>query len=241
MNHSSQTPHLLRRRTAVVLGGLVAGAALAMAAPLAASAHVHVDPATAEAGTPQTLTFSFAHGCEGSPTSAIVIDIPETVATTTPVSQGGWTIQRDLGPDEQPTRVTFTADTSVESGIQASVALVITFSEEAAYSDVAFPVTQECVTGSTAWTEVATDGADPETLEAPAPVVAVGAVAEAEEHGQGTAPQGDSTDGEASAATAPAATDVSTADPVARGMAGGALVAGLAALVVLLVRGRRQV
>lgn len=241
-----------RRRTAVLLGGLAAGGVLALAAPLAASAHVHVDPSTAEAGAAQALTFTFSHGCDGSPTTAVVIDIPDGAATTTPVAQGGWAIQRTLGADEQPTQVTFTPESPIESGIQASVALVVTFSEDAAHTDVAFPVTQQCVTGSTAWTQVAEEGVDPETLDSPAPIVAVGDVADSAEHGHagshadstagstaGSA-SGSSDHGDDTGTTAAAATTSPAADPVARWLAGAGLVAGLAALAVVLVRGRRR-
>jgi len=228
------------RRIALLTGGALAGLALALAAPLAASAHVHVDPSTASAGASQNLAFTFSHGCDGSPTSAVVIDIPEGVAATTPVAQGGWTIARELGADEQPTRVTFTSDAPVESGIQASVGLVVTFSEDAADTTVAFPVTQQCVEGSTAWVEIAADGEDAESLDAPAPTVEVGAVvADGAAHGHaGSAEAADA----AADDHADAADEESTAsaDTVARWLAGGALALAGATLIVVLVRGRSR-
>jgi len=237
------TPVLIRstrRRAAVLLGGVAAGGVLAVAAPLAASAHVHVDPSTAEAGTAQILAFTFSHGCDGSPTSAVVIDIPDGAATTTPVAQGGWTIQRTLGADEQPTQVTFTPESPIESGIQASVALVVTFSEDAARTEVAFPVTQQCVTGSTAWTQIAQEGVDPETLDSPAPIVAVGDVAATAEQGHAGSGAGSADHADAAGAAPATATTSPTTDPVARWLAGAGLIAGLAALTVVLVRGRRR-
>ncbi|MFH8250905.1 DUF1775 domain-containing protein [Microbacterium sp. B2969] len=230
--HAARTP---RRRTALAFVGVAAGAALALAAPLAASAHVHVDPATAPAGASQTLTFSFSHGCDGSPTTALVIDIPDGVATTTPVVQGGWTIQRELGADEQPTRVTFTSDAPVESGLQASVALVVAFSKDAANSTAAFPVTQECVDGSTAWTQIAAAGEDPESLDAPAPTVAVGDAVATDDDGHAATTDHAAADGASSHESTEAA-----GDPVARLIAGGALAVAVGALVVVLVRGRRR-
>ncbi|MEU1972348.1 DUF1775 domain-containing protein [Microbacterium sp. NPDC019599] len=242
MNSTTTRP---ARRLALLAGGGVAGLALAVAAPLAASAHVHVSPETAPAGASQTLAFTFSHGCDGSPTSAVVIDIPDAVAATTPVAQGGWTIARELGEDEQPTRVTFTSDTPIESGVQASVELVVTFSEGAAGTTAAFPVTQECVEGETAWVEVAADGEDPESLEAPAPVVAVGEVAaDAHGHGSSAGAADDGAHDAASDAAADAHDDAAapapTADPVARWLAGGALAVAVATLVVVLARLRRK-
>ena len=231
MNNSSMTSP--RRHYRLALGALT-GVALAVAVPLAASAHVHVDPGTASAGSTSMLTFAFSHGCDGSPTTALAIDIPDGVGNATPVVQGGWTIEREAGADGVPTRVVFTADTPVDDGYKATVSMDVLFDESAAGTTVAFPVTQECVDGETAWTEVAEEGQDPHDLEAPAPVVEVGAPAdEADGHGHDGAAESDDHGGtEASTAT--------DADPVARWLAAGGLVAGIAALVVALVRGRRK-
>lgn len=230
------TSSTIRIRHAV-LGGL-AGTALAVAVPLAASAHVHVDPGTASAGGTETLAFSFSHGCEGSPTTALAIDIPEGVGNVTPVVQGGWTIQRDAGADGVPTRVVFTADTPVDDHLKATVAMDVLFDDSAAGTTVAFPVTQTCVSGETAWTQIAAEGEDPHDLEAPAPVVVVGEPAEdAGDHGHDDAAASDDTAAEASGTGASSTAD---ADPVARWLAAGGLVAGIAALLVALVRGRRR-
>ena len=70
------------RRVLRVGLGTAAGLALVIGAPLAASAHVHVDPGTVAAGSTATLTFAFSHGCDGSPTTALVIDIPDDRAAT---------------------------------------------------------------------------------------------------------------------------------------------------------------
>ena len=228
------TTRTLTPRTLLI--GSAAGLVLAVGVPLAASAHVHVDPGTASAGATETLTFAFSHGCDGSPTTALVIDIPEGVGNATPIVQGGWTISREAGADGIPTQVTFTSDTPVEDGLKATVSMDVLFEESAADTSVAFPVTQTCVEGETAWTEVAEDGQDPHDLESPAPVVEVGAVAD-EGDGHGDA----SGDGEHADADADDSTAASTgADPVARWLAAGGLVAGIAALAVVLVRGRTR-
>lgn len=218
--------------------GSLAGVALAVAVPLAASAHVHVDPGTASAGATQTLTFSFSHGCDGSPTTALAIDLPEGVGNATPVVQGGWTIQREADSDGVPTRVVFTADTPVEDHLKAAVSMDVLFDESAAGSSIPFPVTQMCVTGETAWTEVADEGQDPHDLEAPAPVVEVGEQTDdAADHGHDAAEESEESAAEASGAATVGSTDV---DPVARWLAAGGLAAGIAALAVVLVRGRRK-
>lgn len=221
----------------ILLGGF-AGVALAVAVPLAASAHVHVDPGTASAGGTETLTFSFSHGCDGSPTTALAIDIPEGVGNATPVVQGGWTIQRETSADGVPARIVFTADTPVEDHLKATVSIDVLFDESAAGTTVAFPVTQTCVAGETAWTQVAAEGEDPHDLDAPAPIVEVGEPAD-DAHGS----DHDQTAGSDEAAAEASGTGSAgspDADPVARWLAAGGLVAGIAALVVALVRGRRK-
>ncbi|WP_349426961.1 YcnI family protein [Microbacterium sp. LWS13-1.2] len=223
--------------------GATAGLALALAAPLAASAHVHVTPETASAGGTETLTFSFSHGCDGSPTTALAVDIPEGVGNATPVVQGGWTITRELGADGVPTRVVYTPDTPVEDGLKATVSMDALFTEATADTTLAFPVTQTCAEGETAWTQIAEDGEDPHDLDAPAPLVEVGDAADDADAGHATGAEGADhathESAEAAADTEAAASGTS-ADPVARWLAAGGLVAGIAALAVVLVRGRRK-
>lgn len=232
------------RRRARLLTGVVAGAVLAVAAPLAASAHVHVTPDTSDAGATTRLAFSFSHGCEDSPTTSLTITVPDGIDGVTPVLDGAWSITREVGDDGIPTSVTYTAVTPVETGVAASVALDVIFASSAANTSVAFPVLQTCEVGSIDWSEVAGDGQTEDDLEAPAPVVAVGAVAAAGDgHGHGAATDAstdDATDDEHAHDEADAAATASDADPVARWLSGGALVAALAALVVALVGRRRR-
>ena len=236
MTDSTSLPS--RTRRAVI--GVTAGLALAIGAPLAASAHVHVTPDAASAGGAQTLTFSFSHGCDGSPTTSLAVDIPEGVGNATPVVQGGWTITRELGSDGVPTRVVYTAETPVEDGLKAAVAMDVLFTEGTADTTVAFPVTQTCAEGETAWTQIAEDGEDPHDLDAPAPVVTVGAVADTADAGHDEEAAHTSEDAAAAGAHTGDAASVPSADPVARWLAAGGLAAGIAGRVVVLVRGGRK-
>jgi uncharacterized protein YcnI len=228
-----------RRRARLTTGGLVLGAALVLAAPLAASAHVHVTPDEAAASASTRLAFSFSHGCDGAPTTALVFDIPDGVDGVTPVLDGAWTISREVGDDGVATQVTYTAMSPVDDGVSATVALDVIFASSVADSDVAFPVRQQCSQGETDWSEVAAEGQDPHDLEAPAPVVSVGAVADASgDHGDGHS-DGHDAGGQTGTDHADAGS-ASGADPVARWLSAGALAAGLTALVVSLLRRRRS-
>jgi len=183
--HATPTPSRPRGTrivaTAVVGGFLSAG--LVLAAPLAASAHVGVSPDAAAAGASSVLTFAFNHGCGESPTTALVFDIPDGVQSVYPTLAPGWTITTEQGANGSVSQVTYTADEPVPGGIRATVDMSVRFTEETANTSVAFPVTQRCVEGETAWAEIAADGVDPHSLESPAPVVAVGAVSSEDEHG----------------------------------------------------------
>ena len=229
--YTTSTP---ARRRGLLIAGVVAGALFALAAPLAASAHVEVSPGEASAGATAPLTFAFHHGCEKSPTTALIIDVPAGVGNVTPVVQGGWSIQRTLGANDVPTQVTFTADTPIETGLAASVSMEVLFDDAAAGTTVAFPVLQKCVTGETSWTQIPAAGADESSVDNPAPAVKVGAATatggDDESDGAAAMPHG-------SAASAVAA---SSDDPLARWLGAGGLVAGLAALVIVLVRGRTR-
>ncbi|MDN3497502.1 YcnI family protein [Planococcus sp. APC 4015] len=213
----------------LLLTGAAAGILLAVAAPLAASAHVTVTPDAATAGDYSVLTFAFSHGCEDSPTTSLAIDVPEGIDALAPQLEPGWTVEA-VGADAGiPTRVIYTADTPVENGFRSTVTMQVKFAEDTAGEAVAFPVVQSCVEGETDWVELAADGEDPHELDAPAPLVTV-AAASADAHGDGHSSAG-------AEATAAASTE---ADPVARWLAAGALVAGLAALAVAVLRGRTR-
>ena len=219
------------RRRARLTAGVLAGTALALAAPLAASAHVHVDPADATAGGSSVLTFSSSHGCDASPTTGFTIDIPEGVAGIAPHAQAGWTIERVGADAGVPTQVVFTADDPIESGLLTTVSMQVTFADDLAGRTVAFPVLQECIEGSTDWAQIADDGQDPHDLDAPAPVVTVGEGTDAA-HGDHGA-DADAHEGTSSAD--------STVLPIVLGAGGLVLgAAGLAAGLIALRRTRRS-
>ncbi len=97
----------------------MAGLALAVAAPLAASAHVHVDPESRirrRHRDPHVLVLARLRRLADD--RAWRSTSPTVSATRTPVVQGGWTITREAGADGVPTRVVYTAGTPVEDRSQ---------------------------------------------------------------------------------------------------------------------------
>jgi len=222
------------------LVGAAAGIALAVATPLAASAHVTVTPDSATAGRSGVLTFAFSHGCDGSPTTALRIEIPDGITSVTPTITPGWTIDVERGGTDHDglvEYVTYTADAPVPSGYRAAIELSVGFAEDTAGETLAFPVTQECEQGEVAWAEVAEDGVDPHSLDAPAPLVTVAGADAVEAHSAGhgsDAAAADDTD----ATTAAQATGAAPAILGAAGLAAG--IAALAVSLVALARTRRR-
>jgi uncharacterized protein YcnI len=231
----------ISRRTRI-LAGASAGILLALAVPLAASAHVEVGPDTAAAGGTTPLTFTFHHGCDDSPTTALKITIPDSVGNATPVYSGGWSIQRTLRADKTLAAVTFTADTPIESGVSASVGLDALIDSSAEGKTIAFPVEQTCVKGSTSWTQIPRQGQSAEDLDTPAPEVTVGPAAPAADAGDSDAAADAPADAQASPAQPEASSDQAQAssDTLARWLGAGGLAAGVAALIVAIAGTTRR-
>lgn len=151
-----------------------------------ASAHVGVKTDTTDAGSTAIVTFGFGHGCGDSPTTALVIQIPEEFNSVTPVFAPGWSIDVEREELDEPiegshgteiteraSTVTFTANDPIDNNIYAMVSLRLSLPADAAGETIHFPVIQECEEGEHAWIEIAQEGEDPHDLESPAPSITV--------------------------------------------------------------------
>jgi len=127
-----------------------------LAAPLA-HAHITVAPASAPAGAHQTLVFKVGHGCDGSATTGITVQLPDGV-TAKPMPKPGWTI-------------TIAAREITWRGGPLPDAYYDEFTLQAKLPDApgryAFKVGQQCEKGRTDWADV-----DPAS-KTPAPVLEV--------------------------------------------------------------------
>jgi uncharacterized protein YcnI len=206
----------MKLSTPIFAATTLAGATLlALSAPLAASAHD---------GSYSLLTFSVGHGCDGSATTGITIDVPEAIESVTPTVNPGW----DVTPltDGQ---VTYTALTPLADGLRTTFELSLQIPADAAVGDtLAFPVLQSCEVGETDWAEPVVEGeAEPAH---PAPAVTVTAAT-----GEAGHDHGDTDD----TAAAGSASDAGGDDVLARVLGIGGLVVGAVGLVVA-VASRRQ-
>jgi len=71
---------------------LFAAAMVAVAIPGAACAHITIETQRATAGTAYKAVFRVPHGCEGQPTIAIRIRIPDGIVGVKPQPKPGWRI-----------------------------------------------------------------------------------------------------------------------------------------------------
>jgi uncharacterized protein YcnI len=77
--------------------------ALVMAlSPTTAAAHMVVDPPEGPAGDTFKTAFRVTHGCQGTPTTAVTIRIPEGVLGAKPQAKPGWTIDIKTRPVDPP-------------------------------------------------------------------------------------------------------------------------------------------
>lgn len=223
------------------------GAVLLAAGP--ASAHVHADPSSTAAGGYSVVTFRVPNESDSSATTSVRVSLPTdhplTYVATKPVP--GWvaTVTKGALPKpvtadgvtvtQAPLSITWTAQPGAAGiGVGQFEEFEVNVGPlPDAGTRVLLPAVQTYADGEVAnWTDVAAAGAaEPEH---PAPEFTTTAAESGDGDGDDHAAHGST---EAVSATTSTAKDAS--DPVARGLAGGGLVLGLAALVLVLLRRRR--
>lgn len=205
----------------------------------AASAHVTVTPSTTAAGAYTVLTFSVGHGCEGSPTTKIAIQMPEAIPSVTPSLNQGWDVRKVSEKLAEPledahgnklteriSQVVYTARTPLADGFRDTFELSVQLPETEGET-VTFPVVQTCQKGQTGWVETPAEGQDAEELESPAPAFTITAAGE-DHHGGATDEESTESDGPEAAAETAAETDGDDGN----GLAIGGLVAGVGGLAL---------
>lgn len=229
-------------------GALAAATALVLGSVLPASAHVTFAEGPVEAGAYEILTVSLGHGCDGSSTTEIAIQIPEGINAVTPTREAQYTVEKVMEELDTPitdshgsevtervAQVVYTATTPLPDGQRDAFELSVQIPEDAAGSTLYFPTVQTCEQGETAWVQIPDEGQDGDDLEAPAPsvdVVAAGEESAQPEDGSLDSTGGAQPDGEASSAAADQMPLVVTS------LAVGGL--GLIVAVIALLRGRKE-
>jgi uncharacterized protein YcnI len=143
-------------RKSIVIALAAAGT---IAAASSASAHMGFSPTSIPAGATQIMSFGPGHNCDGSPTTAVLIQIPAGITNVKPVIKPGWTIDVKKDADGNVTEVDFTggtldADTYFD---QFSIRAKVDAAAEVG-SHVYFPVVQQCVAGTDNWVTAPVEG-----------------------------------------------------------------------------------
>ena len=147
-------------------------AALGLVVVLATPALAHVEASGSTEGSVTTVTFSFEHGCKGSPTTSLRVQLPTGTTQVTAQDPAGFTSQVSAteiawtgGSVPDATKGTFVASMTLTAGPGTTVY---------------FPTIQGCAQGSNDWIEIPQAGQpEPEFV---APSITIGSTAPAGEH-----------------------------------------------------------
>ena len=67
-----------------------------------ALAHLTLETAEAPAGSTYKGVIRVGHGCEGAPTTAVRVQIPEGVVAVKPMPKPGWTLETSVAAYSEP-------------------------------------------------------------------------------------------------------------------------------------------
>lgn len=160
-------------------------AAIAVAAslvPLTAYAHVTVDVREAPADSYQRIAFRVPHGCDGNPTTAIRLRIPDGVTGVKPQPKTGWTLATQRGQYAKPVdaghgrtvtegvvEVTWSSGNLADEHFDEFVLSIKL--PNAPDTTLYFPVVQECSKGTHRWIEIPAAGKSADDYKEPAPAM----------------------------------------------------------------------
>lgn len=146
-----------------------------------AYAHITLEYQVAPAASSYKASFKVGHGCAGSPTRQIVVDIPAGVQGARPMPKAGWTLDVQREKLAQPinshgrsitedvVRITWAAKTAGDMLAHAhydEFVLVAQMPDKA--GPLYWPVHQICEEGRNDWVEVPKPGQKQSDLKAPA-------------------------------------------------------------------------
>jgi uncharacterized protein YcnI len=142
-------------------------------------AHIVLEQKSATAGSYYKATFMVGHGCDGSPTTGMEIEMPEAMAVVKPMPKPGWQLNTQTAPlavpmslhgrtvTETVNRVTWRGG-SLADGHYDEFVMLLQLPKRS--GPLYFRVAQSCASGRSDWMEVpAADQAG--RLKFPAPVL----------------------------------------------------------------------
>jgi periplasmic copper chaperone A len=156
--------------------------ALTLALAGTAGAHVTANPPEGPSDGFATVSFQVPHGCEGSPTTQVRIQIPPSVPSVTPSVHPLWNVATKEGKKDKVelhgetitrgvSEVTYTAKQPLPDDRLDSFAVSLKLPAGKEGDSVYFPTIQKCEQGQTRWIQIPAEGESAEELEEPAPAV----------------------------------------------------------------------
>lgn len=145
-----------------------------------ALAHITLEQAEAPVGAPYKAVFKVPHGCDGSTTVKLTVQIPEGVIAVKPMVKAGWEIETKRAAyaksysyfhgakfDQGVTQVTWSGGKLPDAFYDEFVLSVFIAGELAPRQMLYFPVEQVCETGAHHWVEMPRAGKPAEGDPAP--------------------------------------------------------------------------
>jgi periplasmic copper chaperone A len=161
---------------------MIASAAAALAA---SSADAHITPENRQA-TPASYykaVFAVPHGCAGSPTVKIRVQIPEGVIAVKPMPKPGWSVETVKGKystsyqlhgatiTEGVKEVLWSGGRLADDNYDEFVLATFLTGSLKPNTTLYFPVVQECEQGVSRWIEIPQEGKPAHDSKSPAPGV----------------------------------------------------------------------
>jgi uncharacterized protein YcnI len=144
-----------------------------------ASAHITLETSRAPAGSTYKAVFRVPHGCDGSPTRTLHVQIPEGVVNVKPMPHAGWQIATRKGKLAKP--YTSEGRTITEGVVEVEwsggrlpddqydeFVLRGSLPKEPGQT-LYFPVVQECERGANHWVAIPAAGKSADDYPEPAP------------------------------------------------------------------------
>jgi uncharacterized protein YcnI len=155
-------------------------AAILFATPTAVLAHATLEVGEAHLGSTYKAVLRVPHGCEGSPTLKVRVQIPEGVIGVKPMPKAGWTLETVKGDYAGSYTMWGEPVTSGVKEITWTGRLLDEHYDEFVFraylseqlpanSMLYFPTVQECEHGVERWIEIPAEGKSEDDYEFPAP------------------------------------------------------------------------
>jgi uncharacterized protein YcnI len=147
-----------------------------------AFAHITLEQQEAPAGSTYKAVLRVGHGCDGAPTTAVRVRIPDGVIAVKPMPKPGWQLETKVEPYPEPAQY---FEQTLTEGVReitwSGGSLPDAWYDEFVFrgrlpesepgTTVYFPVVQECEQGVHRWIEIPAEGKTRDDYEEPAPGV----------------------------------------------------------------------